>query len=122
MKSSDPGYMKEYYLKNKDRLNQQSKKYYQENKERLLLLQKDFARKRLYGLTPTEYDYLVTMQDNRCAVCNQEFIKTPHVDHCHTTGRIRGLLCQSCNTTLGKYEKYKQQFDTYLNEGAFELK
>ena len=114
--------MKEYYLKNKDRLNQQSKKYYQENKERLLLLQKDFARKRLYGLTSTEFDYLVTMQENKCAVCNQEFIKTPHVDHCHTTGRVRGLLCQSCNTTLGKYEKYKQQFDNYLNERVFEFK
>lgn len=116
MKSSDPNYMKEYYKKNKEKLNVQSRQYYKEHRERLLLLQKGWARKRLYNLTEEEYISLATKQNEKCAICTNTFIKTPHVDHCHTTGKVRGLLCQSCNTTLGKYEKYREGFDRYLNE------
>ena len=40
----------------------------------------------------------------------------PHIDHCHMTGKIRGLLCGPCNTGLGVYEKKKDLFKRYLNE------
>lgn len=47
-------------------------------------------------------------QNNRCKLCDLEFDfsskKTaPHVDHCHETGKIRGLLCNDCNIALGKF-------------------
>ena len=40
-------------------------------------------------------------QDNRCAICGAMPKKPLFVDHCHVTGKVRGLLCVSCNTALG---------------------
>ncbi len=69
--------------------------------------------RRLYGLEPEDVTRLLTEQDGRCAICT----KPPsgksngrarpgheprlHVDHCHTTNRVRGLLCGNCNTMIG---------------------
>ena len=61
--------------------------------------------KRKFGLTVTEYGMLAESQGNACAVC-REVCPTGRrlaVDHCHTTGNIRGLLCQGCNTGIGKF-------------------
>jgi hypothetical protein len=60
-----------------------------------------------YGLTPEQYEAMVKDQDNLCAIC-----KLPprgrwgrlHVDHCHKTGVVRGLLCFRCNAMLGHAE------------------
>lgn len=58
-----------------------------------------FAR---YGLTAEQYDQMLADQDSRCAACGCEQGKRPfHVDHCHATGQIRGLLCMNCNSALG---------------------
>ncbi|MCU1693912.1 MAG: hypothetical protein JWM64_3003 [Frankiales bacterium] len=58
---------------------------------------------RSYGLTLELYRALVHEQDGRCAICEE-----PEkdgwdlaVDHCHRTGRVRGLLCRRCNVGLG---------------------
>jgi hypothetical protein len=53
-----------------------------------------------YGLTPEEVAALWASQDRRCAICRRSNIKF-YVDHCHSTGRVRGLLCSNCNTALG---------------------
>lgn len=58
-----------------------------------------------YGITLQEYDNLLEDQEFKCAVCKTE---DPggrgrfHVDHCHSTGKIRGLLCHHCNLMLGQ--------------------
>lgn len=57
--------------------------------------------RRAYGLTPEAYDALLEAQDGACAGCHWPFEVTPHVDHCHASGRVRGLLCKPCNTVLG---------------------
>jgi hypothetical protein len=57
--------------------------------------------KNLYGLTPEDYNNMVLESNNSCSICNETFIKTPHVDHDHITGKIRGLLCHNCNAVLG---------------------
>jgi hypothetical protein len=44
---------------------------------------------------------MVLESNNSCSICNETFIKTPHVDHDHITGKIRGLLCHNCNAVLG---------------------
>lgn len=54
-----------------------------------------------YGLRIEEYDDLMTSQGRRCAICANVPIKPLAVDHCHITGNVRGLLCQSCNLLLG---------------------
>ena len=57
-----------------------------------------------FGLDLDEYQSLIDKQDNRCAICHQEFQSSPkpHIDHDHITGKIRGVLCHSCNTGIGK--------------------
>lgn len=67
----------------------------------------------LYGMTITEYDRLFEEQGGVCAICGKpETAKTRYgtpkqlaVDHCHRTGKLRGLLCIRCNTWLGYQEK-----------------
>ena len=61
-----------------------------------------------YGMTPEDYDKLVEKQDNKCACCGSTWDElTNHVferwvvDHNHTTGEVRGLLCNGCNAGLG---------------------
>ncbi|WP_326670092.1 endonuclease VII domain-containing protein [Streptomyces canus] len=56
--------------------------------------------KRHYGLTEAERDEMVASQVGLCVIC----LKAPavHVDHCHKTGRVRGVLCFNCNSAIGK--------------------
>ena len=59
-------------------------------------------RRHAYGLSVEEFNSLVAAQNGRCAICDE--VPTGrgfHVDHCHLTGRIRGLLCRGCNLALG---------------------
>jgi hypothetical protein len=61
--------------------------------------------KRRYGITADEADVLMAQQGNRCAICMDSFEDViPHVDHCHKTGRVRGILCSSCNQGLGNFK------------------
>ncbi len=52
-----------------------------------------------YCMTEQHYMQLEFDQDNRCALCNQK--KPLEIDHCHKTGKVRGLLCVNCNMFLG---------------------
>lgn len=61
---------------------------------------------KLYGINIVEYNVMLLKQSAKCAIC---FKSDPggrrgsnfHVDHCHKTSKIRGLLCSSCNTAIG---------------------
>ncbi|MBJ6638004.1 endonuclease VII domain-containing protein [Streptomyces sp. DHE7-1] len=58
--------------------------------------------KRQYGITETERDELIASQGGVCCIC---LAAVPaHVDHCHETGRVRGVLCFSCNAALGQFK------------------
>lgn len=77
-----------------------------------------------YGLTAQDYDALFEKQGRACAICKQmpERYRL-HVDHCHETGRVRGLLCVACNTALGLFKDSVSRLQaaiTYLEsvEGA----
>jgi Recombination endonuclease VII len=58
------------------------------------------------GLTPKDYDDLLAQQDNGCWICGGPPTRTPylHIDHNHETMVVRGLLCDSCNLALGKFQ------------------
>ncbi|MFE7805584.1 endonuclease VII domain-containing protein [Streptomyces sp. NPDC057430] len=58
--------------------------------------------RRKYGLSPTELDAMIKEQVGVCCIC----LAAPaeHVDHCHETGRVRGVLCFSCNAALGQFK------------------
>lgn len=92
----------------------QRKKYYQLNSEKVLLKNKDYAqrnpekiaayqRRRRYGITQKDYDSLLKNQKGVCAICKgtNKSGRGLGVDHCHTTGKIRGLLCDNCNRGIG---------------------
>ena len=64
-----------------------------------------------YGIPLEQYDKMLQDQDHRCAICNgvgfrmrKETRSTLCVDHCHTTGRVRGMLCHNCNRALGLFQ------------------
>ena len=63
--------------------------------------------KRNYGITLEDHSKMYEEQNRRCAICGNEGNgkwKKLCVDHCHTTGKIRGLLCKSCNIALGEFK------------------
>lgn len=62
---------------------------------------KQLTRGRAYGITDAAWEALRADQRNACAACREPFNMTPHTDHNHTTGVVRGLLCFACNLTLG---------------------
>ena len=57
---------------------------------------------RKYGLTEETYNQMYDLQEGRCKLCDSD--RTLVVDHCHTTGSIRGLLCHQCNAGLGQFK------------------
>lgn len=64
-------------------------------------------RQRTLGITEAEYRALYHKQSGQCGICKRRIYskryKNLAVDHCHSTGRIRGLLCNNCNTGLGLF-------------------
>jgi hypothetical protein len=54
-----------------------------------------------YGMTVEQFDALLLSQQGRCAICSEVPESSLHVDHCHVTGKIRGLLCTQCNVGIG---------------------
>ena len=72
--------------------------------------------KRLYGITLNEYNQMLVDQNHKCITCGTTDPGGKHgkfmVDHCHSTGEVRGLLCKSCNIALGEVKDNRQ---TLLN-------
>lgn len=61
-----------------------------------------------YNLSENDYNQLIISQNNKCAICSKDY-NDPNkgkldIDHCHATGKVRGLLCRSCNTAIGKFK------------------
>jgi len=59
-----------------------------------------------YGITPEDYQQKVKEQDGKCYICGNEANyngKPLYVDHCHSSGKVRKLLCQHCNSGLGMF-------------------
>lgn len=74
---------------------------------------RDSRLKYEYGIDSVTYDEMLKHQDNVCAICLQPetklhkvtgSLKRLAVDHCHVTGKVRGLLCFDCNSSLGKFK------------------
>ncbi len=65
-----------------------------------------------YGLTPADYQDMLVAQGGGCAICGiaqsqiwkENWNHPLEVDHCHDTGKVRGLLCSSCNVSLGRFK------------------
>lgn len=99
---------KKHRERNYKRLSQQAKDYYKRNKKQILqrrALYKNRKRemflKRKYGIGQETYLNMVEEQSGLCAICgNPPSFKGLYIDHDHKSGRVRGLLCNKCNTGI----------------------
>jgi hypothetical protein len=70
------------------------------------LEKRDGIIRRQYGITLAEYEEMLKAQDYKCAICgNEDEVEGRRlaIDHCHTKGNVRGLLCGKCNRGLGLF-------------------
>ena len=83
-----------------------------EDPEKAKAIRRKQSLKHNYGITPEEVVVMLEAQGHRCKICDIELLKENGarnckrghvVDHCHTTGRIRGILCHRCNQGLGLF-------------------
>ena len=85
-----------------------AKRYRLENREKLKLSWRKRHYRRSYGLTLEEVEQIFVKQKEQCAICGKKlpngFALGKHIDHCHKTNKVRGILCTKCNTLLGMSE------------------
>lgn len=84
----------------------------------------DWTLRNKYGIGSDEYNRLLLSQGNGCAICGEPQAdargRRLHVDHCHETGNVRGLLCLACNAGLGFFrdEPWKMRAAADYIEGS----
>lgn len=119
-------WQKEYRKKNKVSLAEWKKEYYQKNKIEIKRKFLDWKKRNpekfksydlkvRYGISYEDYKKMETKQKGRCAICKNKETATRRdgriiklaVDHCHSKGSIRGLLCGACNKGLGYFRDDK---------------
>lgn len=92
-----------YRAKNKEKLRAKAAEKYANNSEAAKAKRLEYK----YGITPAQRDAMYADQEGKCKVCETHMTwdhrkaNTVHVDHCHTTGEVHGLLCSRCNTAAG---------------------
>ena len=77
-----------------------------------------------FGMTPDDYNKMLEEQGHGCAICSTKEPRGQgrfHIDHCHSTGKIRGLLCAKCNVGLGQFDDNIEKMSSairYINNGT----
>ena len=136
-----------YYAANRDARRRVQKAYADSHKEEAALRQKAWVEanrehhiayhkayhagksprrhnylKKRYGITQEDYDLMLENQSHGCKICGAPRGRSRlSVDHCHTTGKVRGLLCSPCNSGLGYFKDNPAVLASaikYLNDSA----
>ena len=86
--------------------NEMNREWRRKNAEKVKEANKRYALtyklKNKYGLTEEEYEKALSASKGKCQICCKK--RKLFIDHCHTTGKFRGLLCSQCNSALGMME------------------
>lgn len=127
----------DYRAQNRDEILARGKKYREENKEvikerskdytaRSVDKRKDYHLKKHFNMSLNDYNLMLQSQNQSCLIClrhESEFKKKLAVDHCHQTGKVRGILCHGCNKSLGSLQdsiENLQRAINYLNKSREE--
>jgi Recombination endonuclease VII len=109
-----------YFEKNRDKIAARKRQHYLENKTKYLTLERDRQYRKRYGITLADYDRMLAEQGGKCLICEAtdagKVGQCFAVDHCHATGRVRGLLCIKCNSRLGWFEANEARVVAYLKK------
>ena len=107
----------------KDCMNAANKRTQAKNPEGFRTQRRTSWLKINYGITPADYDKMEKDQEGKCGICESENMGTKRgywsVDHCHTSGKVRGLLCSTCNKAIGQLGDTKEALQKavdYLNK------
>ncbi len=73
------------------------------NKEKYIRTGRNLRYYRRYGITLSDYEIMYEQQEGKCYICSSHKLRLS-VDHCHSTGKIRRLLCNFCNIGLGAFK------------------
>lgn len=89
------------------------------DKAEALRISRNYSRKARiaytrYGITPEEKAVLFEKQGGCCAICLEPLVKVT-IDHCHETGKVRGLLCYNCNVGLGLFKDSPERLHTAIS-------
>ncbi len=110
-KDSEKG--REWRAKNAEYVKEQKRQEYLRKKESGE--RRDYQLRKLYGITLERYNEMLAAQGGGCAICgdgpsgkSKDWL---HVDHCHATGTVRGLLCQHCNHGIGKFSDSPERLE-----------
>jgi hypothetical protein len=76
------------------------KKYRLNNLDKVIMKERKYQMAQ-YGITLEDYNSMFIKQGGKCAICFEMQEGSLDVDHCHTTGKVRGLLCRKCNLAIG---------------------
>lgn len=92
---------KEYGMKNRERLSAANKRYRESHKNEI----KNMILRRMYGISLESYESMFRAQNGGCKICGKQNLdgKRLYVDHNHTTGTVRGLLCKKCNSGIAYF-------------------
>lgn len=132
-------YMKQYREQHGDKMRENDRAAYAENREARVDYSMDyyyrnredpdFKRRRRscrlkskYGITLDDYEDMAAEQKGCCKICGEYMGEALRVDHCHTTGKVRGLLCNGCNVGLGNFKDSPEALlsaITYLREAKY---
>lgn len=140
-KENRAAYNKEYYQKNKAQQQARHKKWAQDHPDKMHTYAVQWRERnpnppkarqlyleRTYGISLDDYTRMFEEQGGVCKLCKStEYkkhsltvtVQALSVDHCHATGKVRGLLCHNCNTALGKFKDNIEVLHaaiTYLKE------
>jgi hypothetical protein len=82
--------------------NIRSKNWAKNNPEKVKENRRKTKLKQKYGISIEQYNTMFKNQDGKCYICHKEHTRRPlNVDHNHSNGQVRGLLCDKCNMALG---------------------
>jgi hypothetical protein len=107
---------REYYWHNVEQAREYRRQYHKKNRDKLLPDMRERGFRRLYGISVAERDAMIAERDGKCDICRKVIgtSRTTHIDHCHGSDVVRGILCVRCNTALGWYENNRDKINEYL--------